>query len=64
MIEGLAAVEELAEAYQPDVLLPAQQPRRRPAMRRALGLGHAAQHRGSTRAVRRSSALGEEESSR
>ncbi len=32
MIEGLAPVEEQAEPYQPDVLLPAQQPRRRAVM--------------------------------
>ena len=32
MIEGPAFVEELGEHYQPDILLPAQQPRRRAAM--------------------------------
>ncbi len=29
MIQGTAAVESVAGAYQPDILLPAQQPRRR-----------------------------------
>ncbi len=32
MIQGTAVVESVAEAYQPDILLPAQQPRRRAMM--------------------------------
>ncbi len=128
MVEGLAFVQDVDEAYQPDILLPAQQPRRRAAIpeealiaailedaidcvrkhrgarthhgqrlfreaadwffldqsdwpfsfericaclgldadgvRRALGLGYAADHHPHTLAARRGLVLGQEESSR